>query len=253
MNIIDTHCHIDLPVFDTDREVVLNTCEKLGIQQIIVPAIQASWWDSLLTITNKHKQLYPALGLHPVFIHQHQLDDLDKLESLVRANASVAIGEIGLDFYIKDTDKEKQILFFSRQLEIAEKYKLPVILHARKSHDDILNILKTKSIIGGSCHAFNGSLEQAKRYIDLGFKLGFGGTMTYPHSRKIHDLAKKLPLDSIILETDAPDMSGYQHKGERNQPDFIIDALQALAEIKSIDQQIIAEQTTANALALFRL
>ena len=253
MNIIDTHCHIDLPVFDIDRHSIITKCSKLGINRIIVPAIEAKSWHTLLNITRQYKNLYPALGLHPVFIKQHKTSDIQLLDEFAEKYKPIAIGEIGLDFYIKDTDKNKQKDIFEDQLSVAEKHQLPVILHVRKAHDDVLSMIKAKNISGGSCHAFNGSFEQARRYIDLGFKLGFGGTMTFPNARKIHELAKKIPLESIILETDAPDMSGFNHQGTRNQPDFIIDALTALSELKNMEPEDVANQTTINANELFHL
>lgn len=253
MNVIDTHCHLDLPEFDADRDQILAQCQQLGISAIIVPAIESLSWAGLLDCCQQSNILKPALGLHPVFINKHSIEHIDLLDHYLNEYNVTAVGEIGLDFYIKKTDKEKQHDFFEMQLSIAAKHKLPVILHVRKAHDEVLAQLKTNNIVGGSCHAFNGSLDQAKRYIELGFKLGFGGTLTYPNARKIHDLARNLPLDAILLETDAPDMSGYAHKGERNQPDFIIDALQALADIKKLAVEEVAMQTTQNASDLFRL
>ena len=253
MNIIDTHCHIDLDIFDKDRDIIIKNCNEIGISSIVVPAIESKTWMRLLDIVAANKELHPALGLHPVFINSHYLNDIALLQEYVSKYKPIAIGEIGLDFYIKDTDKDKQKLFFNEQLNVAISHDLPVILHVRKAHDDVLSILKAKGLKGGSCHAFNGSYEQAKRYIDLGFKLGFGGTMTYPNARKIHDLAKKIPLDSILLETDSPDMSGFNHQGERNQPDFIVDALNALSQLKNISVDEVADQTSKNANTIFAL
>ena len=253
MKIIDTHCHLDLAVFDHDREQIINNCNRIGIDKIIVPAIDRKGWKNLITICDQYKKLLPALGLHPVFIDEHSMDDIDLLDEYVDKYKPVAIGEIGLDFYIKDTDKEKQKKYFEMQLVIAEKHNLPVILHVRKAHDTVLNILKTKKITGGSCHAFSGSIQQARKYIEMGFKLGFGGTLTYPNARKIHQLAKEISLEDIILETDAPDMTGYKHKGKRNQPDYITDTLKSLANLKQIDQDIVADLTSKNASELFNI
>ncbi|MDH5517620.1 MAG: TatD family hydrolase [Gammaproteobacteria bacterium] len=253
MNIIDTHCHLDLPAFDKDREQILTSCRTLGISNIIVPAIESESWHKLLNYCYYNTALEPALGLHPVFIKKHKRSDIDLLDQYLCDHKVCAVGEIGLDFYIENTDKDKQIDFFEMQLSVAEKHNLPVILHVRKAHDEVLTLIKASNVRTGSCHAFNGSIEQAKRYIDLGFKLGFGGTMTYPGARKIHHLATTLPLDAILLETDAPDMSAYGHRGKRNQPDFIIDALNALATLKKLPVETIAAQTTQNACELFRL
>lgn len=253
MNIIDTHCHLDLEIFDSDRESLIERCVQLGINRIIVPGIESNSWDNLISICQNHDNLLPALGLHPVFINSHTIEDITKLEQLINDAKPVAIGEIGLDFYISDTDRDKQIEYFNLQLDLASKYQLPIILHVRKAHDEVLKLLKSKQLTGGSCHAFSGSLQQAKQYIGLGFKLGFGGTLTYPNAKRIHELARQLPLNSIILETDAPDMSGFNHKGERNQPDFIIDALEVLASLKELSIEEVAKQTTINATEVFNL
>ena len=247
MNIIDTHCHLDVTDFDFDREQVLKHCHMAGISKIIIPAIESKTWSGLLELCQSGEGLYPALGLHPVFIDNHQTDDIKRLEKLVEQVSPLAIGEIGLDFYLKDLDKNKQLELFEQQLLLAQKYNLPVILHVRKAHDQVLQLLKKIKVEGGFCHAFNGSLQQAEKYIELGFKLGFGGTLTYENSTKIHQLAKTLPLDSIVLETDAPDMVVESHRGERNSPEYIVEALAALAKIRNESVEFIATQTTNNA------
>lgn len=247
MNITDTHCHLDVADFDLDRDEVLDRCRSLGISKVIVPAIESKTWSNVLDLCRSNKGLYPALGLHPVFIEQHQADDIKKLEQLLEKASPVAIGEIGLDFYLKNLDKDKQLALFEQQLLIAKKHELPVILHVRKAHDQVLQLLNKINVKGGFCHAFNGSLQQAEKYIKLGFKLGFGGTLTYENSSKIHALAKALPLESIVLETDAPDMVVESHRGQRNSPAYIIESLNALANIRNEDVNVIAQQTTLNA------
>lgn len=247
MEIIDTHCHLDVSDFDADREAILSRCDSAGINKIIVPAIKANTWSDLLTVCNKYTGLYPALGLHPVFIEQHQASDVEKLADQVRQSVPVAIGEIGLDFYIKELDKEKQLALFEQQLKLAQDFDLPVILHVRKAHDQVLKSLKKIKVKGGFSHAFNGSMQQAEKYIEMGFKLGFGGTLTYKNSKKIHTLAKELPLETIVLETDAPDMVVESHRGERNSPEYIVEALTALARIRNEPLEFIARQTSRNA------
>ena len=253
MQLVDTHCHLDLADFDADREQIIKRCHQSGIDQIIVPAIESSGWKKLLEISAQQTELFPALGLHPVFIKNHNDEDIAKLEKQLDNYKPVAVGEIGLDFFIKDTDKDRQVDIFEKQLAIAESNKLPVILHVRKAHDDVLKLLKAKSVPGGTCHAFSGSEQQARQYIDMGFKLGFGGTLTYPNARKIHMLARALPIEYIVLETDAPDMTGYAHKGERNSPEYLPEALNALSAVKSLDIEYVAEQTTKNARELFQI
>lgn len=247
MNITDTHCHLDVSDFDPDRDDVLDRCRAAGISKIIIPAIEAKTWPGLIKLCQSNTGLYPALGLHPVFINKHQPDDINKLEELVAQTSPVAIGEIGLDFYIKELDQQKQLALFEQQLLVAKKHHLPVILHVRKAHDQVLQLLTKIKVQGGFCHAFNGSLQQAEKYLALGFKLGFGGTLTYKNSSKIHTLAKELPLEAIVLETDAPDMVVESHRGERNSPVYILDSLSALAKIRNQDVDVIAEQTSQNA------
>ncbi len=247
MDLVDTHCHLDVVDFDIDRSDVLKRCRHSGINKIIVPAIQSESWSNLLNLCNTEVGLYPALGLHPVFLKQHHPEDLNNLDNLLEKVRPIAVGEIGLDFYIKELDQQQQIALFEAQLFIAKKYELPVILHVRKAHDQVLQLLKKVKVKGGFCHAFNGSMQQAEKYIELGFKLGFGGTLTYKNSTKIHQLAKSLPLESIVLETDAPDMVVESHRGERNSPEYIVDALFALAKIRGESVDFIAKQTTLNA------
>lgn len=247
MEITDTHCHLDVSDFDLDRDEVLSCCRAQGISKIIIPAIQSKTWSKILDLCKSEKGLYPALGLHPVFINQHQADDLNKLEQLLETISPVAIGEIGLDFYIKELNQQQQIDLFEAQLNIAKNHNLPVILHVRKAHDQVLQLLKKLKVKGGFSHAFNGSEQQANQYIKLGFKLGFGGTLTYENSTKIQKLAKLLPLESIVLETDAPDMVVESHRGQRNSPEYILESLNALAKIRNEDISVIAEQTSKNA------
>ena len=250
MNLIDTHCHLDNDAFDHDREEVIDNSRQLGINKIIIPGVSRNSWDKLLSLCDNSKHLYPALGLHPYFTSTHKDADLIDLQSYLDSNTAIAIGEIGLDYYLKDIDKEKQIYFFEQQLLIAQKNNLPVILHVRKAHADVIALLKKIKVKGGICHAYNGSYEQAQEYLKLNFIFGFGGTITYPQSTKLRNLASRLPLESIVLETDAPDMAVANHHGERNSPEYIIDCARALAQIREQDIDVIAQQTSANACIL---
>lgn len=250
MHIFDTHCHLDNSAFDPDRSQVLENCRQKGIDYMLVPATVQAGWDGLLTLCRQEKGLYPALGLQPIFIEQHTQQHLEQLELYLEKYQAVAIGEIGLDFFIDRSDKDRQLYFFSAQLDIARNANLPVSLHIRKAHDQVLSLLRKHPVKGGFAHAFNGSLQQAQQFIDLGFKLGFGGTLTYERSRKIRELARVLPLESIVLETDAPDMSVAAHRGERNSPEYILDCLNVLAELRNEEPQFIARYTTNNAFAV---
>lgn len=252
MELIDTHCHIDVDAFDDDRPEVLARCRQAGISRLLVPGIMASTWPHLKGICEQYPGLYPAYGLHPVYLDQHSIDDVDTLDRWLQSENPVAVGEIGLDYYLAELDRDRQQNLFEAQLALAQTHSLPVILHVRKSHDAVLSTLKCNPVIGGICHAFNGSLEQAHRYLDMGFKLGFGGMLTYDRSHKLHRLARQLPIGAIVLETDAPDMTGARHHGERNSPEYLPEALASLAALRDKPLEFIAEQTTTNAEAVFR-
>ncbi len=253
MELFDTHCHLDVPEFDDDREQILARCRASGIAHIVVPAITAGGWERLLQLCRNQAGLYPALGLHPVFIEQHRQADLLQLEQKLANEKPLALGEIGLDFFLSGLDRERQQRYFEAQLTIARQADLPVLLHVRKAHDQVLSCLRRITVPGGIAHAFNGSLEQAKQYLDLGFKLGFGGTLTYARSAKIRKLAQQLPAAAIVLETDAPDMVVASHRGERNSPEYLTDILSALAEVRQEDPVKLAAQTTRNASEVLRL
>lgn len=226
----DTHCHLDFPVFDQDRELILDRCLSNNIKAIVVPGVTAEHWLRVLSLCSQQKAgkqtgnkpaLFPALGLHPCFLQQHQPEQLQQLRQLCEANNLSAIGEIGLDYYIKSPDRGTQGYYFTRQLEIASEYNLPVLIHARKSHQEIIKLLKSYPDINGIIHAYSGSYEQAIEFLKLDFKLGFGGAFTYPKAKKLRSLLKKLPLDAWVLETDAPDMSPLLHYQQRNSPEYL--------------------------------
>ena len=253
MELIDTHCHLDLPAFDADRKAVLQRSRDNAVVGIVVPGVLACGWDALWECCINEASLYPALGLHPVYLEEHAAGDVQALEAQLATRRPVAIGEIGLDYYVDGLDHARQQSLFEAQLQIARAAGLPVILHVRKSHDQVLAILKRIHVRGGIAHAFNGSLQQASRYSDLGFKLGFGGMLTYERSTKLRALARALPIDSIVLETDAPDMTVSRHQGDRNSPEYLPYCLKALSEVRDKDPEEAARITTANAREVFSL
>jgi TatD DNase family protein len=251
--IIDTHCHLDIAAFDTDRDEVLRNARLAGVITQIIPAIEACGWQQMLDLCAEHDDLYPALGLHPVFLQQHTQADLEKLAKIASTTEPVAIGEIGLDFAIKSLDRDTQRQLFEAQLVIAKNARLPVIIHARKSHDEVIKLLRKHNIPGGSIHAFSGSLQQGMHYYEMGFKLGFGGMLTFERSRKLRQLAHDLPAEALLLETDAPDMTVASHCGERNSPQYLPQVLAALAAAKDEPIETVARYTTHNARAIFHL
>lgn len=246
MELIDTHCHLDIRAFDTDRDQVLAHCREVGVRRIVVPGITARSWNRLEAVCDVAPELHPALGLHPVYLDQHGIGDVAILKTRLQQRRFLAVGEIGLDFYLRGLDRARQQTLFEAQLRVACDVGLPVILHVRKAHDEVLASLRRIPVCGGICHAFNGSLQQAGQYRELNFKLGFGGMLTYPRSHKLRRLAAALPIDALVLETDAPDMTVASHRGQRNSPAYLPEILQALAAVRGEDVEYLAVCTTAN-------
>jgi len=254
LELFDTHCHLDFPVFDVDRKLLIEKSLENGIENILLPGTKKDDWRLLRMHVALNKGLHAALGLHPMFIDEHTEQHLHDLELALNLPPVVAVGEIGLDFYDKNLDKDKQQVFFRAQLKLAKAKKFPVILHVRKAHDEVLKHLGLLQFAeGGIVHAFNGTLQHAKSYISKGFKLGFGGTMTYSRSVKIRELAKILPLESIVLETDAPDMVPSSSSSKRNTPVHLLDNFSALCKLRAETAEEIAMVTTNNAKKALRL
>ncbi len=246
MALIDSHCHLDFAQFDADRDAVLAHCQQLGVNNIIVPAVTAGAWHKLLSVCQSSAMLHFALGLHPLFMDEHQAEHLQQLEVQIKNHQPIAIGEIGLDFYLPNHDKDAQISLFRLQLKLAQQTDLPVLLHVRKAHDQILQCLKQIPVKGGIVHAFNGSLQQAEQYMELGFVFGVGGTITYDRATRLRQLIRELPLSSLVLETDAPDMPLSGQQEQANTPENIPKILDVLAELRTEDRQTIASVTTSN-------
>ena len=252
-SVVDSHCHLDFTAFDEDRTQVLLASAQKGVSTIVVPGTTCATWHRTIntcTSAGNSVSLVHALGMHPIFIDQHQPQHLSELKTLAQKSNALVIGEIGLDFHrsLNHTkeQKEKQLLFFEKQLLIAKQLDLPVIVHNRKAHDECLSLLSQHRVRGGIIHAFNGSFAQAAKYAELGFYLGFGGMLTYDRSTKLHKLVKSIDIQHIVLETDAPDMTVENHRGERNSPEYLPDILHAVAQHKSLDPHFVAVQTTRN-------
>jgi len=254
MKLIDTHCHLDFDAFDKDRQLVINRAMEAGVEQFIVPGVTADKWTALMNYADEYHNVEYALGLHPYFVNQHQHADLLVLRELLTKAHAIAVGEIGLDFFDKTLDRLKQLYFFEAQIIIAQEFSLPIIVHARKSHDDVIRLLKSINFThGGIMHAFNGSMQQAEQFMKLGFKLGFGGMLTYEKSSKLRALAKELPVEAIVLETDAPDMTGASHQGERNSPAYLPEVLQVLASLREQSAVSLAEKIYDNSVTVLGL
>ena len=260
---IDTHCHLDAPEFDADRDAVRAAARAAGVGHLVVPAVARSHWREVIALAHRHGDSY-ALGIHPLYTPQAQEGDIAELRALLADMQGdphlVAVGEIGLDFFVPGLEAQRQIWFYEQQIQLARDFALPVILHVRKSSDHLLKTLRAQPVVGGIAHAFNGSMQQAQAFIDLGFKLGFGGAVTYERALKLREMAATLPLESIVLETDAPDIPPHwlyttaqaradgQPQG-RNSPAELPRIAQHVAALRGCNDQALAMATTANACA----
>ena len=252
---IDTHCHLDAREFDTDRDAVVAAAREAGVTTLILPSVEVSGFPAVRACCQRYPGCHPAYGIHPLYVGAAREDDLYTLRQWLRDEISgehppVAVGEIGLDFFLPGHDASRQEQFFIEQLQIAAEFNLPVLLHVRRAVVQVLKCLRHSKVRRGIAHAFNGSRQQAQAFIDLGFKLGFGGAMTWPRATRIRQLATELPLESIVLETDAPDMSPVWRQGQRNSPDQLPLIAATLADLTRLPPGRILEQTNANALAV---
>ncbi len=251
--LIDTHCHLDAAEFDADRDAVAAAAAAAGVATIVVPAIERANFGAVASVCRAYPGCRPAWGIHPLFVGRAREDDLGALRALLRENPAAAVGEIGLDYFVAERDESLQQYYFVEQLKLAREFDLPVILHVRRAIDAVLRQLRRFPVRGGIAHAFNGSHQQAEEFIKLGFKLGFGGAMTFPRALRIRELATRLPLETIVLETDAPDIPPVWLAGARNAPTELPRIAATLAELRGLSVQAIATATSANACAVLRL
>lgn len=252
---IDSHCHLDFSCFSEGFETLLSQCKQQNITKLIIPATQQRSWNNIECLSQQHRALYYALGLHPHFLEQFQEQHLTLLkEKLSKADRKcVALGEIGLDKFAP-VQPELQEFVFVEQLKIAEQFKLPIILHCVKKQSRVLAILKQQKFnYGGVYHAFSGSTEVAREFIKLGFKLGVGGVITYPNSTKTRETLSHLPIEALVLETDAPDMPLYQQRKTLNSPLNIIPIFNALTELRNEPKSQLATQLYTNIGNIFPL
>ena len=256
---IDTHCHLDAPEFTTALPAVIDAALKNNVQAILLPTVKAADCISVKELVHQFGSQMPGLvytlGIHPIYINQAKESDVDIIEHNIIQSLSdprfVGVGEIGLDYFVEGLDPHKQSFFFDAQLDLAEKYQLPVILHVRRSQDTILKALRRRSIPGGIAHAFNGSMQQAEQFIALGFKLGFGGAATYERALQIRRLLKELPIESIVTETDSPDIPPAWLRAEGiafNEPAFLARIAKELALIRGMGEIDFAQSVWRNAM-----
>lgn len=259
--LIDSHCHFDFPPFSDDPVHYLELARRAGVEIIVIPSVGERNWALVEQLSQQHSNLYYALGLHPFFSHEHSDTALSTLASRLSAvtegddnKKCVAVGECGLDFAIADVNKELQIEQLKAQVVLANRIGLPVILHCRKAFAELMMVLsQNPPILGGVYHGFSGSTQQARQLIDLGIKIGVGGTITYGRANKTRHTISSLPLAELMLETDAPDMPVAGFQGEPNRPDRLCNILRVLAEIRMESEREIEEATTLTTAELFHI
>lgn len=253
---VDTHCHLDAPEFASDRDAVVAAAQAAGVARIVIPAVEIANFSAVRDCCLRYPVCQPAYGIHPLYVSRATDNDLDALRDYLRVELDgpqppIAVGEIGLDFFVPGFDVLRQTHFFVEQLKIAREFGLPVLLHVRRSQDAILKELRRfvagAASHGGIAHAFNGSRQQAEAFIGLGFKLGFGGAMTFSRALRIRDLASTLPAAAIVIETDAPDIPPEFIGRSRNSPHFLPQIAEHLAELRGVSVEEIARVTAFNA------
>jgi len=251
MKFIDTHCHLDAAEFGGQQNAWLAAARANGVTCVIVPAVAHDNFPVVQALCAQSPECAPAYGIHPMYTDHAQPEDLTILRNYLGREETVAVGEIGLDFFIEHYDRARQEYFFIEQLKLAREFDLPVLLHIRRAQDIILKHLRQYPVRGGIAHAFNGSAQQAGEFIKLGFKLGFGGAMTYPRATRLRQLAATLTLDSLVLETDAPDIPpAFLERGIPNAPEYLPQIAATLAELRGLTLTDIAHITSENALAV---
>ena len=246
---IDTHCHVLGEYYD-DIEKVISECKDNNVNRIIVNGCDIVSNKEVLELVNKYDIIYGAIGFHPTELDDFKDEYFSFLEKNINNSKIVAVGEIGLDYHYDDTDREKQIMAFKKQLDIAQKYNKPIIVHSRDCIQDTYNILKEYRLTG-SIHCFSGSVEMAREFVKIGYKLGIGGIITYKNAKTIKEVVKDIDLSYILLETDSPYLTPSLYRGEDNSPKYIPIIANEIASIKGISNKEVAVTTTANAEATF--
>jgi TatD DNase family protein len=251
--LVDSHCHLDASEFDRDRDAVIARARAAGVMRQVIPAVSAASWPRLREVCAGTDGLFPAYGLHPMYLQEHRDEHLEELGDWIQREHPCAIGECGLDFFIDGLDPRAQQHFFDGQLELARAHALPLIVHARRSVDAVIASIKRIGGLRGVVHSFSGSAEQARQLAQLGFMVGLGGPVTYERANRLRKLAASVPIESLLLETDSPDQPDAGIRGQRNEPARLANVLQVVADLRGETPAAIAAATSANAARLFRL
>lgn len=251
--LVDTHSHLDAPEFDADRETVIARARAAGITRQVLPAVDAASWPKLREICRGHAGLFPAYGLHPMYLSVHRPAHLRELNEWIERERPVAVGECGLDFFVEGLDPNEQATYFEGQLRLARDHDLPVIVHARRAVDQVIAAIRRFGPLRGVVHSFPGSREQADRLFGLGFLVSLGGPITYQRANRLRTLVATLPIEMLMLETDSPDQPDAGIRGQRNEPARLITILEVAAELRGESPEALAAATSRNAEKLFGL
>jgi TatD DNase family protein len=253
LDLVDSHCHLDADEFDVDRAGVIERARAAGVRRQVVPAVNAAGWMKLRDVCSSPPGLHAAYGLHPIDLDAHPPEHLAMLREWIERERPVAIGECGLDFFLAQLDPQLQQTYFDAQLQLAREYGLPLIVHARRAVEAVIVAIRRIGGLRGVVHSFSGSAEQARQLWDAGFLIGLGGPVTYERANRLRRLAATMPLEHLLLESDAPDQPDALHRGQRNEPARVAFVAQTIAALRGEDVQRIAAATTANAERLFGL
>ncbi|MDE2156539.1 MAG: TatD family hydrolase [Xanthomonadaceae bacterium] len=256
--LVDSHAHLDDAAFDADRETVIERARQAGVGGMIVPSVDAAGWPRVKALCAGHRPLFPAFGLHPMYLARHAPGDVHELSSWLDDGIAVAVGEIGLDFHVTGLDhdhheRDLQRHYFASQLRLARERDLPVIVHARGALEEVILTLRRTAGLRGVVHSFSGSLEQARRLWAMGFHLGIGGPVTYDRAQRLRRIVAQMPIEFLLLESDAPDQPDAGHRSQRNEPSRVVEVLRCVAALRDRPAAEIADATTANAQRLFDL
>lgn len=249
--LFDSHVHLDAAAFDPDRDAVIARARQVGVKTMIVPAVDFASWARIRSLCADHQGLLPAYGLHPMYLAQHAPGHVDALSSWLDDGDAVALGEMGLDFHLDGLDQQLQRDYFVRQLQLARDRALPVIVHARGALEEVLLTLRRMPGLRGVVHSFSGSEQQARQLWRMGFHLGIGGPVTHDRAQRLRRIVAQMPLEFLLLESDAPDQPDAGHRGQRNEPARIIEVLRCVAMLRGASTAEIASATTLNARRLF--
>jgi len=253
LTLADSHVHLDDVAFDADRRAVVERARAAGVTLQIIPGVDAASWPRIQALCTPGSGLYPAYGMHPMFLDQHRPEHLAELSQWLKTRRPVAVGEIGLDFHVEGLDAEDQREYFRQQLALAREFDLPVIVHARAALDEVTATLRRIGSLRGVVHSFAGSPQQAEQLWKLGFHLGIGGPVTYERAQRLRRIVANMPIEYLLLESDAPDQPLSTHRGERNEPAYVAEVLQHVATLRQETPESVAAATTANVRRLFAI